>query len=49
MMKIAIKLPAKRRDPIAKDLLTPKYRMRVVKNRKKDAKNAWSLVDRLAY
>ena len=48
-MKIALKSPAKRRDPIARDLLTPKYKMRVARNRKKDAKNAWSLVDRLAY
>jgi hypothetical protein len=43
-MKIALKSPVKRRDPIARDLLTPKYKMRVVKNRKKDHKNIAKIV-----
>jgi hypothetical protein len=29
----------KRRDPIARDLLTPKYRLRVERNRKIEARN----------
>jgi len=34
------KLPApKRRDPIARDLLTPKYRQRREPNKKRDAKS----------
>ena len=38
------KLPApKRRDPIARDLLSPKYRQRVVPNKKRDAKSLISL------
>jgi hypothetical protein len=28
-----------RRNPVARDLFTPKYRMRVVRNKKKDSKN----------
>lgn len=29
----------RRRDPVARDLLTPKYRVRIERNRKKDARN----------
>ena len=47
-MKIALKSPAKRRDPIARDLLTPKYKMRVVKNRKKDHKIIAKIVEKIA-
>ena len=36
--KMLLKAP-KRRDPIARDLLTPKYRQRVEPNRKRDAKS----------
>jgi hypothetical protein len=36
--KMLIRAP-KRRDPIARDLLTPKYRQRVEPNRKRDAKS----------
>lgn len=33
----------RRRNPIARDLLTPKYRQRVVPNKKRDAKSLISL------
>lgn len=40
--KIIDKKP-RRRDPVARDLLTPKYRQRVVPNKKRDAKSLISL------
>ena len=33
----------RRRDPIARDLLTPKYRQRRIPNKKRDAKSLISL------
>lgn len=33
------KLMNRRRNPIARDLLTPKYRPRIERNRKRDAKS----------
>jgi hypothetical protein len=40
--KMLIRAP-KHRDPIARDLLTPKYRQRVEPNKKRDAKSLISL------
>lgn len=40
--KIIDKKP-RRRDPVARDLLTPKYRQRVIPNKKRDAKSLISL------
>jgi hypothetical protein len=37
-MKKLINKTIRRRDPIARDLLTPKYRQRVERNRKREAK-----------
>jgi hypothetical protein len=45
-MKVSKKIINKklrRRDPIARDLLTPKYRQRVIPNKKRDAKSLISL------
>lgn len=38
-MKKLINKTIRRRDPIARDLLTPKYRPRIERNRKRDAKS----------
>jgi hypothetical protein len=40
--KIMVQKP-RRRDPVARDLLTPKYRQRRVPNKKRDAKSLISL------
>lgn len=37
------KLKPRRRNPIARDLLTPKYRQRRIPNKKRDAKSLISL------
>jgi hypothetical protein len=42
MLKISLKQP-KPRNPVARDLLTPKYRQRVEPNKKRDAKSLISL------
>jgi hypothetical protein len=39
IMKKSINKLLRRRDPIARDLLTPKYRQRIERNRKRDAKS----------
>jgi hypothetical protein len=39
IMKKLINKTIRRRDPIARDLLTPKYRQRIERNRKRDAKS----------
>jgi hypothetical protein len=39
IMKKSINKMLRRRDPIARDLLTPKYRPRIERNRKRDAKS----------
>jgi hypothetical protein len=38
MKKNKLKIEVKKRDPIARDLLTPKYRQRVVQNKKRASK-----------
>jgi hypothetical protein len=38
MKKVKLKIQVKQRDPIARDLLTPKYHQRVVPNKKRASK-----------
>lgn len=38
-----VKTQPRRRDPIARDLLTPKYRQRRIPNKKRDDKSLISL------
>lgn len=42
MKKTKTKMEVKKRDPIARDLLTPKYRQRVVPNKKRASKTGSS-------
>ena len=47
-MKNKLKTPAKPRNAIARDLLSPKYKMRVVGNKKKDHRKMSKDIKKLA-
>ena len=47
-MKKKTKPPSKPRNPIARDLRTPKYKMRVVGNKKKDPRKLAEILGKIA-
>jgi hypothetical protein len=47
-MKNKLKTPAKPRNVVARDLLSPKYKMRVVGNKKKDHRKLAEIVEKIA-
>ena len=48
IMKNKTKTPLKPRDFVARDLRTPKYKMRVVGNKKKDHKKLAEILGKIA-
>lgn len=48
IMKNKLKTPAKPRNVVARDLLSPKYKMRVVGNKKKDHRKMSKDIKKLA-
>lgn len=48
IMKNKTKTPLKPRDFVARDLLTPKYKMRVVGNKKKDHRKLAEILGKIA-
>jgi hypothetical protein len=48
IMKNKLKTPAKPRNAVARDLLSPKYKMRVVGNKKKDHRKLAEILGKIA-
>jgi hypothetical protein len=47
-MKNKLKTPLKPRNAVARDLLSPKYKMRVVGNKKKDPRKLAEILGKIA-